>query len=65
MKSARKYHNIGLFVLSIAMLGGTIIGTLYDKKFSGYHSAICKPYSPQNDWIVITSTVFIYSKYIE
>jgi len=65
MKFERKYHNVVLSLLSAAMLGGTIIGTLYDQKFSGIHTAICKPYSPQNDWIIFTSTVFLFSKYLE
>jgi len=65
MKFARKYHNVGLSILSAAMLGIVIIGSLYDQKFDDIHSTICKPHSDHNDWIVLAGTIFLYSKYLE
>jgi hypothetical protein len=65
MKFARKYHNIVLSVLSAAMMGMTIVGSLYDRKMWAIHSIICKSHSDHNDWIILVATIFLYSKYLE
>lgn len=68
MKITRKWHNIGLSMLSLIMLGGILYGSLDANKFESLDDLICKPYDKEiNSWLIteISVELFLWSKYWE
>lgn len=68
MKIARKWHNIGLSVMSLIMMVGIFYGTMDANKFKTLDELICKQYDKTNNtWFIVKISIelFLWSKYWE
>lgn len=64
MLTLRRYHNIGLSLLSSLMLLGYLLANIQTGKLYSFHSIVCQSYH-DNKIIYYSSQMFLYSKYWE